>query len=327
MATLLLAISTMQSCKSDDDTSDDYVGNWVRRSDFEGNTRSNAVSFTIGNYAFVGLGQNSDEDLLDFWQYDPDADFWTKVDSFPGMARRAAVAFVVDGKGYVGTGYNSEQDLELNDFWQFDPESTSGNQWKQVADFVGTPRYSAVAFGVNGKGYVGTGYDGNWLKDFYEYDPASDTWEQIVSLGGSKREDAVAFVIGDNAYVGTGRNNGAYVYDFWQFDSGSKTWNSMLDLDEDDDYTIARHGAIAFSLNGYGYIACGSNGNSLASVWEYDPTSYLWEQKTSIEGIARLDAVGFAVAGRGFVTTGNGGGTRLDDLWELLPNDEYDEDD
>lgn len=326
MTTLMLVFSSFQSCKTDDDDAD-TVGNWIRRSDFEGNTRSNAVSFAIGGLAYVGLGQNSDDDLSDFWQYDPTADFWTKVDSFPGTPRRAAVAFTLNGKGYVGTGYNIEKDEELNDFWEFDPAAPEGNQWRQVADFIGTARYNAVAFAVNGKGYVGTGYDGNWLKDFFEYDPETDTWEQIVSLGGSKREDAVAFVVGDRAFVGTGRNNGAYVYDFWEFDAVNKSWESRLDLDEDDDYSIARHGAVGFSLDGYGYIVTGSNGSSQTSAWEYDTTTDTWTERTGIEGIARLDAVGFTVAGRSFVATGNGNGTRLDDIWEFRPKDEYDEDD
>ena len=38
--------------------------------------------------------------------------------------------------------------------------------WTRVADFGGTARVDAVAFGIADKGYVTTGNDGNDLKDF-----------------------------------------------------------------------------------------------------------------------------------------------------------------
>lgn len=313
------------SCDQDDD--DDLVGNWIRRSDFEGVPRSNAVSFTIGNRAYVGLGFDGDDDLRDFWQYDPAQDFWTRVDTFPGIARRAAVAFAVDGKGYVGTGYNSELDQELKDFWEFDPDAAAGQQWTQISDFPGTGRYNAVSFALQGLGYVGTGFDNNWLKDFYAYEPSTGAWTQIVSLGGSKVQNGVAFVIDDKAYVGTGQNNGASVFEFWEYDPELANWTRKLDLDEEDDYTIVRSGAVAFTLNGMGYITTGNNGSNLSTVWEYLPTQDSWEELTSFEGTARQDAVGFTVNGRCYITTGRNSSIRLDDLWEFQPLESYNEDD
>lgn len=324
----IISIPIFTACNVGSDEEDEKLGNWIRRSDFEGVARSNAVSFTIGNYAYVGLGYDGDDDLRDFWRYDPALDFWQKVDSFPGIARRAAVAFSIGDKGYIGTGYNSELPVEeLNDFWEFNPAAPSGQQWTRKADFMGSARYNAIGFFVNNKGYIGTGYDGNWLKDFYEYDPTNDKWTQIVSLGGSKREEAIAFVIENKAYVTTGRNNGAYVYDLWAFDSSTAQWTQKLDIDEEDDYVVYRNGAVAASLNGLGYVFTGTNGTSLGTVWEYDPTSDTWEEKTALEGSVRTNAVSFVVNGRLFIATGNYGGTRLDDTWEFKPMDDYDEDD
>ena len=60
--------------------------------------------------------------------------------------------------------------------------------WTQKASMPGTARNSAVAFTVNGKGYLGTGYDGeNYLKDFWEYDPTSNQWTQQADYPGSGR--------------------------------------------------------------------------------------------------------------------------------------------
>ena len=324
---ILAGISiSLSSCLNDDGDST-LIGNWVERSDFEGVTRSGAVSFTVGNFAYVGLGFDGDDYLRDFWMYDPGSDFWLRMDTFPGIGRTGAVAFSAGGKGYVGTGFDGENNDELKDFWEFDPNAAEGQQWRQVSDFLGTARYNAVAFALNDKGYVGTGYDKNYLKDFYRYDPGTDTWEQIVSLGGSKREDAAAFVIGNKAYVGTGRNNGVFEFDFWEFDGTTESWTGKMDLDVDNSYTIFRNGAIGFSLNGLGYITTGSSGSILGTVWEYDPATDVWVERTALEGSSRVNAVGFNVSNRLFVTTGRNGTFRFDDHWEFIPTQDFNEDD
>ncbi len=328
VAWIVIMLPLFSACDLGSSDEDDTLGNWIRRSDFEGVPRSNAVTFTIGNYAYVGLGYNGEDDLRDFWRYDPTLDFWQKVDSFPGSARRAAVAFSIGDKGYIGTGYNNDLPVEeLNDFWEFNPSAPAGRQWTRKADFMGTARYNAVGFSINGKGYIGTGYDGNWLKDFYEYDPSADQWTQVVSLGGSKREEGVAYVINNKAYVTSGQNNGAYVYDLWEFDPTALQWTQKTDINDDDDYVIYRSGAVAGGLNGLGYIMTGTNGTSLKTVWEYDAAADVWEEKTGLEGAARINAACFVVNDRLFITTGNSGGTRLDDTWEFKPMDEYNEED
>ena len=53
----------------------------------------------------------------------------------------------VDSKGYFGTGYDGAN--KLNDFWEYDP---TANNWTQKADFPGTARYDAVAFGCPAMG-------------------------------------------------------------------------------------------------------------------------------------------------------------------------------
>jgi len=78
---------------------------------------------------------------------------------------------VINGYAYVGTGYNNAQSNSwLNDFWRYD---AVGGTWDEVTDFPGAPRTSAVAFELNGKGYVGTGTGDGFtgLSDFYEFNP------------------------------------------------------------------------------------------------------------------------------------------------------------
>ena len=47
----------------------------------------------------------------------------------------------------------------------------------------------AVAFSIGSKAYIGTGQDdSSYYKDFWEYDPATDTWTQKADFGGDRRD-------------------------------------------------------------------------------------------------------------------------------------------
>ena len=317
-----LAICLMVSCSNDDD--DDDLGNWVNnRSVFDGSPRSSCAYFTIGNVGYTGVGYDGEEYLTSFWSYDMDGDYWSQKADFPGTARNAATGFAVDGKGYIGSGYDGLD--ELSDFYSYDP---SNNTWTEIAPFPSSPRRSAVGFGINGFGYFGTGFDGdNDRKDFWKYNPNNDTWTELVGFGGDKRREATTFTIGDIVYMGTGISNGSYKIDFWAFDPATETWTQKLDLDEEDDYSIVRSNALGFTINDYGYIACGSSGGTLQSVWEYDPKTDTWESKTSFERTSRQDAVVFSNNTRALIGLGRSGSLYLDDIEEFFPNDEYEDED
>ena len=324
---LFLSLLFFVACNDTEDDSD--IGNWVKHSDFEGVTRSGAVSFTIGDYAYVGLGTDGDDYVNDFWRYDPERNFWQEMATFPGSGRIAAVAFSANGKGYVGTGFNGDLDTEeLADFWEYDPAT---NEWTERASFEGGARYSAVAFTVNGQGYIGTGFDGNYLKDFWRYDESSDSWTQTVSLFGSKRESAIAFVMDGVAYVGSGRNNGQYLFDFWSFSPESETWNDLSIESDDDNYdtyvsALGRYSAVAFVGGDRAFITTGIADSYLRSVYSYDPVSNHWgEGFTAFEGTARANAVAFVLNGTGYVVSGRSSTQRHDDIWGFDPFDEYDE--
>jgi len=317
--------------KTSSDSDDDLVGNWVRRSDFEGKARTEAfVAVTENGRVFTGLGFDGTTRLTDVWEYSSDNDSWINRADFPGTARNSAVGFSAGDKVYVGLGYDGVN--YLNDLWEYDPQTDT---WAQKADFPASARSGAVAFSISGKGYVSSGYDGNFLKDFWQYDPTADMWTKKTSPGGYKRNDAIAFVIDGKAYLCTGVNNGEYVNDLYVYDPETDAWtekrkltNSNVDEDYDDDYTtIVRSNAIAFVINGKGYITTGINGSFRANTWEYDPTTDLWKEKTVFEGTAREGAIGFSINNRGYVGLGTSSSFRFDDLREFIPDAEYDEND
>src|SRR5205823_2846144 len=91
-----------------------------------------------------------------------------------------------------------------------------------VASFPGSARSGAVAFTLNGKGYVGNGYNivngsNHPLRDFWEFDPAggtAGTWKRIADFGspnvlaqdtvGTRRYGCGAFTVQNRAFVGWG---------------------------------------------------------------------------------------------------------------------------
>lgn len=321
----LLVLALLNLCLyacSNDSEDEEALGNWVDRSVFDGSPRSGVSGFVIDDIGYMGGGYDGDDYLNSFWAYDMEGDYWSQRADFPGTPRNAAVGFEINGTGYMGTGYDGVD--ELSDFYAYEP---TDNTWIQISPLP-TKRRSAVAFGTNGFGYFGTGYDGeNDLKDFWRYDPSSDTWTELQGFGGNKRREATTFTINGMVYLGTGVSNGIYLDDFWAFDPTTESWTKKLDLDEEDNYSIARSNAVGFELNGYGYIACGENGGSTNTIWEYDSSSDTWEQKTGFEGSTRQDAISFSNSSRAFVGMGRTGTLYLDDLDEFFPFEEYEEED
>jgi hypothetical protein len=297
-------------------------GNWVTESQLNGPARSEAVTFVIDNFAYVGTGWDGlNTRYTDFWKYDPNQNVWLQVTGMPDTtARSSGFGFSVNGKGYVGTGYNGFN--YLSDFYEYDP---TGNVWTKKADFPGGARYEAVAFSIGNFGYAGTGFDGsNALKDFYQYDPSIDKWTDI-GFSGNKRYGAVAFTYNNKGYVVTGVNSGVMQTDFWVFDPASDTarWSELRHISNyssdsyDDSYTtIARWNGSAFIANDHAYISTGENGVYYTYTWEYtfqnpQGTGDYWLEKTPFEGPATTGAVGFSVTpnssntgGGGYISTG-----------------------
>jgi len=337
---LMVAFFVLPSCDDDDD--DDLVGDWKYYDDFDAVPRVEAVVFVIGEDAYIGTGYDTDnqKDLKDFFRFSPEkGNRYKKVASLPAEAdaRHGAVAFSAGGKGYVGTGYNSDKDKDkyYNDFYEFDPSVGDTGEWKRIADFKGDARSGAVAFSINGIGYVGTGDSDRRRKDFFKYDPSTDTWTEIAPILGNLRQDAAAFVINNKGYVVTGVNN-EFVTDVDVYDPETGVWTELRritsdtndDESYDDDYNIVCSNSVAFTMNGYGYIATGGRGVAGNKTWEYDPSTDLWDEKTEFEGSSRLGAVGFSINDQGYVGLGSSAsrdGIDYSDAWILYPNAEQDD--
>jgi peptidoglycan hydrolase-like protein with peptidoglycan-binding domain len=210
---------------------------WTEKLDFASHKRDFTVSFSIGNKGYVGMGGidiqgYTDPVYKDFWEFDPTSNggsgTWTQKADYGGGSVTKAVGFSIGHKGYVGTGILVDYQTSTlkKDFWEYDP---STNIWSRKADFGGGNRFHAVGFSIGNKGYVGTGRESAYPgilyhKDFWEYDPITDSWARKLDFGGKPRLGAVGFSIGGRGYLGTGQgvegqaNN--YI-DFWEYCPGA----------------------------------------------------------------------------------------------------------
>ncbi len=81
-------------------------------------TRTNAVAFVMGDFAYLTTGENGAV-LADTWMYDFSNDVWSTKTPFEGVARTGAVGFSVNDSGYVATGRSGN--TPFDDIRQFFP--------------------------------------------------------------------------------------------------------------------------------------------------------------------------------------------------------------
>jgi N-acetylneuraminic acid mutarotase len=327
----LALVSVLPACNPEEDETD-LLGDWEQiKSGFPGVARNAAISFTIDDIHYVGLGfDGNGERLSDFWAYNPAQGFWDNLgrlnsDSparFPGAPRNSAVAFAIGGKGYVGLG-DSDDDY-LSDFYEYNPKTRS---WRKLADFPGGARRGATAFVIGDKAYVGTGYDDNYLVDFWSYDPVKDAWAPVRDFGGAKREAAVSVTYNGKGYVAFGISNGVSQKDLYVFDPQNNTWSeieSLDDEDEDQEEMQSRSSANAFVLGERIFYFGGSVGGFfLGDIWAYDPAKDTWTEHFPLNedcGSPRATAIAFTFQNVAYVTTGTAGSGRFDDLWTFRPD-------
>lgn len=227
--------------------------------------RAAAVSFSIGDSAYVGLGSSTGNPyFLDFWVYDYNTGAWSQIANFEGTARRQAVGFTIGNLGYVGTGVDINGNY-MKDFWNYDP---SINDWTQLNDFGGTARQSAVGFSSGGYGFVGTGDDGVPRDDFWQYDPTLDQWTQKPDMPGSARAGAVGFGFYPQLFVATGYDiNFDYTDDVWEFNVDSNYW-----IQRGNFGGVPRTKAVAFVIGDLAYVGTGYNDDYLDDFWSYEKT-------------------------------------------------------
>lgn len=247
--------------------------------------------------------------------------FWTKKNDFGGLKRERAVGFSIGTMGFISCGVDTAE-VVLKDLWQYNAVFDS---WTQKANLPGSKRRDAVAFVIGSKGYVGSGIDndesafGVKLKDFWEYDPATNLWSQIADYPGSGGLGiyfATAFTIDTKAYVCGGKfGPNSYSNQLWEYKPSINQWTQRANFTGGVRYQLS-----SFSVGYYGYVGLGANQDVFKKdFWKYNGGTNQWTQIADLPASERGGATTFTIGSRGFVCMGNDGGI-LDDLWEYNPS-------
>jgi len=144
------------------DIQDNYK--WTQTGDFPGQLPSRFNTyFTAGNNGYVLFANGA------LWEFNPHTLSWTRKNNFPGEPRDESFTFELNGRKYIGGGQAGSQ--LYDDIWEYDAVSDAWSLYTKMP----FKRFGSVAFTINGKIYVGYGFNFenglNALMDFYEYDP------------------------------------------------------------------------------------------------------------------------------------------------------------
>lgn len=294
---------------------------WVQKAYFNGGIRCAAVSFTIGQTAYVGTGTNPSSQQCyqrTFYKYDSSLDIWYRIAELPTYAqvRNQAIGFSVAEKGYIVGGESDDLtgNNNLNDCWEYNPKT---NLWYQRQDF---PRFikEGIGFGIGNKGYVGLGTSDNdeALNDFFEFDPSVNTWKKLNEFPGAPRKNAVGFSLNGKGYIGMGWmiQNNEYVYfrDFWEYDPQTDSWTRLTDFPGS-----GRYSAIGYGVGNSCYIGMGKPND----FYQYNLSTKEWKTLGYLPGLGRDASYSFAVNNKIFYGGGQAGTNRYSDLWEFDTTD------
>lgn len=247
-------------------------------------SRACGTAFTINNKAYVTLGRRGNI-ITECWE-------------FASPAEIASLSSLNSQKVE-----EPEYDVLLRDFYEYDPEDDS---WTRKDDFPGQARSFPVSAVVDGKAYVGLGYnygcaylDTAFMQDFWMFDPLTEDWTRKANFPTRASNAAVSFVHKGEIYVMHGFTNGAFDANVWKYNPGEDRWIQLRDF---PGYVRTR--AVACSngdrlFAGTGYAKWNEN-----DWWEYFPDKDTWEKKKKMPDTGRINALALAVSDRIFVTTG-----------------------
>lgn len=244
---------------------------WKTINTIPGNALIGATAFSYKNFGFIGLGQSGPSTFSRaFYRYVVDSNVWIRIADFPGSSRNYAACFIIGNKAYIGCGYNGFQTFK--DFYSLNLDS---NTWTKISDLPGLPRSKPFYFASKENGYVlcGNNYSqssgDNLLKDFYKYNPTTNTWLQNDDFPGENREGGVSFSFESGGIVALGLSVIGYSNEVWEYNSNTQTWTNRNSFQN-----APRRNTGFCSVNNKGFMIGGNLGSSFSSeTFEYRPIS------------------------------------------------------
>mgnify|MGYP001070432254 CR=1 FL=1 len=227
--------------------------------------------------------------------------------------------------------------------------------WIRRADFGAQGRHRGTGCGLSHRGYFGLGhYNGTGinivLKDWWEYDPATNAWTQKADyIGGNVNGNyaVLTFGIGNYAFITGGTFSDVNTY---RYDPTINQWDIVATAPQNfsntEGFVLGNKGYVvsgsvlhefdattlqwstknpvpfnssiwngAFSIGEKGYVRTSSG------FYEYKPSTDAWGLRASFPGLATAASMNFAQDGKGYVICGYGGGLSNvnSEVWQYEP--------
>lgn len=302
--------------------------------------REGAISFSINEKVYIGLGKDGTGSLLsDLYEYNTITDVWTKKANLPSAGLMKASVFVIDDIAYIGLGYKGGGSTvantlpiynETSEFWKYEP---ANDKWTPITPFGGVARASAFAITLNKKGYIVGGSNSKnngstrfiFFNETWEFDPKIPKWTPKKSFGGGERSEIYGINISEKAYLGSGQvldsPNGAStglskaVLDMWEFDPIQNTWSQQPTTSLGN----ISSSKIGFSIQNKGYFGIFNSSNQL-QILTFEPTKgFTNTALTSTIVTDRSNAISTSTNNSGFFGLGAKNGFLYNDFYRFNP--------
>jgi N-acetylneuraminic acid mutarotase len=290
---------------------------WTQTTSMYDYGRVSAIGCSANGKGYVGMGEIYGKVYVnDFWEYDTLLTTWTKKKNYPAEGRNGATAYTVKGRIYVFFGFDSNS-VAHNDVWEYDPFTDT---WKQRESLPGKGRYNARGFVIGDSViYIGTGTyndSGNYLFDFWKYNPLTGIWQKKADFPGGKRMAAVSFAINNMGYLGTGLSGlNTTTKDFWSYNPVTDKWTPVPEFP-----ATPRAGLVGFVIEGEGFVGTGNDYNDMhIDFWKYNPVKASWIQVASPLAPVRVSGISFTIGNTGYIGTGWDGKYYFSDIWTFNP--------
>lgn len=204
--------------------------------------------------------------------------------------------------------------------------SVIGQSWEPVASLPETAsiRHHPITFSIGGVGYLvaGTKPSVGVLKDFYSYDPDTDSWTVLPDFPGSARGYSYGVTTDTKGYLGFGyfeneeTFEGTALSDLWEYDPETEVWTELASCP-----CAARYHPAMVQVNDKIYVGLGgSDFGDLDDWWEYDIATDTWSEKTDFPSTERHHPYYFAIGDFVYVGFGHHESTIFNDFYRYDPS-------
>lgn len=196
--------------------------------------------------------------------------------------------------------------------------------WQLKSSSQISARMGHTAAAVGDKGYVGLGNEYsttvNYLHDWWEYNPLTDSWTQKAAFPGNSDGTQMAFGTLTNAYV----IDSVHIY---QFNPLNNLWTQLSNFPGP-----ARNNYFLLGTDSGAYLGMGLSDDitnfPFNDWWRYDAVNDQWAQLAGFPGDGLNNPKGFIIGNKIYMGMGSfmqgGTSTREFKLWEYsIENDDW----